>query len=756
MSEQPPRTSPPAPAGGDPSHTPPPAPPPRAPRLDRIAGLIVRRRRRVLAAWVAALVLIAGGGSQLAGEWEADYATPGAESEQAAAILVERFGDAGSGGSIEVVWQAREGVAHGSVAPRIDAFLEEAAELEGIAGAGEVRTSPDGTIATSSLALDRREWDVPLASGEALIERAEEISDGRLQVELAGGVIAEAREAADPEVFGMVAALVILLLAFGSVLAAGLPLITALFGLGISMSLIGVLAQVLPIPDWSTAVAALIGIALGIDYSLLILTRFRAALRGGNDVRAALAEALATAGRSVLVAGITVIVALAGLILMRLSFMTGVAFSAMLAVLVAMSAALTLVPALLAFAGHRVDRLRLPGLGRGANGESGPVAARWARAVQRRPLPAAAVGVGVLLALAAPVRDMRLGFPDFGSDPEGTTTRNAHELLAEGFGPGASGPLLVAAELDPASPGARRAMVSAAERLEATEGVAAVSGPQLSPSGDAALITVTPVHSPQHEATEELVHGLRDEVLPQALADTGIVAHIGGLTASFIDQSDLMAARMPLFIAGVLAISLLLLLVAFRAPVIAVKAGILNLLSVGAAYGVVALASQGGWLGQLIGIDTEVPVAPFIPVMMFAILFGLSMDYEVFLLSRVREEYLRHRDTARAVSEGLAKTARVITAAAAIMVAVFSGFLFSSEVFLKQMGLGMAAAIAIDATIVRMVLVPSVMQLLGRANWWLPAWLDRLLPNVDLEREAPHAADPSSEPVEERVLIHRG
>ncbi|HSI81721.1 MAG TPA: MMPL family transporter, partial [Solirubrobacterales bacterium] len=337
----------------------------------------------------------------------------------------------------------------------------------------------------------------------------------------------------------------------------------------------------------------------------------------------------------------------------------------------------------------------------------------------------------VLLALAAPLLGMRLGFPDVGSDPEGTTTREAYELASEGFGEGSMGPLLLAGE----GSGSAEALAGAAGEIRGTEGVAFVGEPVPSPDGEAALLTVVPASSAQDPESEELVHTLRDDVLPAALADTGVEAHIGGLTASFIDQSDLMAARLPVFIGGVLLISLLLLLIAFRAPVIAIKAGIVNLLSVGAAYGIVALASQGGFLGELIGIDTEVPVAPFIPVMMFAVLFGLSMDYEVFLLSRVREEYLNHGDSARAVTAGLAKTARVITAAAAIMVAVFSGFMFSSEVFLKQMGLGMAAAIAIDASIVRMVLVPAVMQLLGRNNWWLPGWLDRALPSLDLERE---------------------
>lgn len=699
--------------------------------LGRLGDFVVRRRKRVIVGWIAALALIAGLSPLVAGDWEADYNTPGSESERAGTILTERFGDEGSGDSIDVVWQAQGGVESGSTRATMDEFLAEAEGLEGIAGVGQVRTSEDGTIGMTSLELDRRDWDVPIETAETLIDRSEAESGESLRIELAGGKIQEAREAASAEVIGMAAAVVILLLAFGSLVAAGLPLLTALFGLGIATALIGVLAAALPVPDWATAVTALIGIALGIDYSLLILTRFRTELGLGRDRREALLTALQTAGRSVLVAGTTVIVALGGLILMRLSFMTGVAFAAMIAVLVAMTAALTLVPALLAVLGPRVDRLRIPGLGRGAWGETGPVAARWSRAVQRRPLFAAVAGAAVLLALAGPVLGMRLGFPDFGSDPEGTTTREAYELAAEGFGEGAMGPLLIVAE----GPDSQQALTAAADDVRRADGVASVGEPIPNPDGDAALLTAVPASSAQSTESEDLVHALRDDVLPAALADADAEAHIGGLTASFIDQSDVMAARLPVFIGGVVLISLLLLLVAFRAPVIAVKAGIVNLLSVGAAYGIVALASQGGFFGQLFGIDTEVPVAPFIPVMMFAILFGLSMDYEVFLLSRIREEYLRTKDSARAVTNGLAKTARVITAAAAIMVAVFCGFLFSSEVFLKQMGLGMAAAIAIDASVVRMVLVPAVMQLLGRNNWWIPSWLDRSLPSIDIERE---------------------
>jgi RND superfamily putative drug exporter len=396
-----------------------------------------------------------------------------------------------------------------------------------------------------------------------------------------------------------------------------------------------------------------------------------------------------------------------------------------------MAASVTLLPAVLAFAGPRVDRLRIPGLARATRPGGDTLAARWSRVVQRRPWTAAIAGTAILLALTAPVLGLRLGFPDAGNDREGTTTRAAYSLVSEGFGPGANGPLLLAADLSVREGGGE--LSSLVDRLRAEPGVAFVSEPRVNAAGDAAVLTLVPATAPQDSATTDLVHRLRDDVVPAALDGSGVEVLVGGMTAAVVDQSELLAGRLPLFIAGVVGLSFLLLLAAFRSPLIALKAGVMNLLSVGAAYGVVALVAEGGWAGQLLGIDTDTPVPPFIPVMMFAILFGLSMDYEVFLLSRVREEFLGHGRTDRAVTNGLAKTARVITAAASIMVAVFLAFLLSPEAFLKLLGVGMATAIFVDATVVRMVLVPAVMQLMGRANWWIPRWLDRILPKLDVE-----------------------
>ena len=698
-----------------------------------------RRRRRVVLAWLAALVAAIALAPVIAGESNADFGSKGSESERAANVIEKHF-PGRSSESINVVWKADAGAGDPAVKARVDRFMAEASKVEGISTAGPPRTSADGKIATASLGLDRRAWDVPVESGKDLIALAKKDSGNGLTIVLGGGPIGNAEGGGGPEGFGLLAAALVLLIAFGSIVAAGLPLAVALFGLGISSALIGALAAFMDVPDFAPAVAGLIGIGVGIDYALLVLTRFRAELEN-HDVRGAIIEAVGTAGRSVLVAGTTVLISVLGLFLMNVSYLRGVALAASLSVLVVMVAAVTLLPALLSIAGRRVDRLRIPGIGgtlhRGRSSGKPTLAERWSLVVQRRPLAATVAGLAVVLALTAPVLTLRLGFPDEGNASKDTMIRQAYDLTTEGFGKGTNGPLLIAAEL-PEGRDSGAALDRLSASVRADRDVAFVSPAQRSRDGRAALIVVSPKSSPQAAGTEDLVHRLRDETVPGAIAGSGTVASVGGLTAAFVDQSELVASRLPLFIAGVALMSLLLLLCAFRSPLIAVKAGVMNLFSVGAAYGVIALFAQGGWAGQLIGIDTATPIAPFIPVMMFAILFGLSMDYEVFLLSRVREEFQRHGNTSRAVTDGLAKTARVITAAAAIMVVVFLAFMTSSEVFLKLLGVGMATAILVDATVIRMVLVPGFMQLVGRANWWMPRWLDRVLPRLD-----PHPPEPA-------------
>jgi RND superfamily putative drug exporter len=715
-------------------------------RLTRLADLAYRRRGRVVLLWIVAMVVIIGVGSSAAGEFSADYDTPGSESKAASDITEQRFAGY-SGQEIFVVAKDPAGFSSPAEAEqRLQPFLSEAEQVNNVTPHTPIRVSQNGEIASTTLPMTVPGWDFKDDDARKIVDAAEANDGNGLQIELGGDPIYSVQSQSSPEGIGFLGASIVLLIAFGSVVAAGLPLGVALVGLGISSAgLIPLLANVIDVPDWTTAVSGLIGIGVGIDYALLVLTRFRSAMRDGKDRHDAVVEAVTTAGRSVIIAGCTVVIAVLGLMLTGLSYMYGVAIATSLAVLTVMVASITLLPAFLSYLGPRVDKLRIPFLGRAlrtdrpTTGES--PAARWSHVVQRRPWPFAIGALVILLALAAPALGMRLGFPDAGNDPPDTMTRQAYDLNTEGFGPGTNGPIQIAATLPPGDENSRSEIADFANTLRSTPDVAFVTPPRINQAGDAALITVIPKTSPQDEATTDLVTNLRDNVVPSQLAGTGINVEIGGVTAALEDQSEYMKDRLPLFIAGVVGLSFLLLLVAFHSPLISLKAGIMNLLSVCAAYGVMTLAANGGGLSNLIGIDHEVPIAPFMPVMMFAILFGLSMDYEVFLISRIREEYLKDGDTRRAVADGLAKTARVITAAAAIMVVVFLSFVTSQEVFLKLFGIGLAVAVFLDATIVRLVLVPAVMQLLGKWNWWIPNWLERALPRLDVERVAPAGAE---------------
>jgi RND superfamily putative drug exporter len=706
-------------------------------RLTRLADIAYRRRGLMVIGWIVAMIVIIGVGSALKGDNKADYNTPGSDSKATSDITQQRFGGY-SAQEVTVTWKDPAGAQSPAVQQRMNAFFAQAGKVEHLAPHQQIRYSQNGQIGTTTLPLTIPGWDVTTDQGKQLIDAAQAHDGNGLEIKLGGDPINRAESQSTPEGVGFFGAAIVLLIAFGSLVAAGLPLAIALVGLGISSAgLIPLLANLVDVPDWTTAVSGLIGIGVGIDYSLLVLTRFRSALREGKSRHDAVVESVTTAGRSVIIAGCTVVIAVLGLFLTGLSYMYGVALSAAIAVLVVMLASITLLPALLSYLGPRVDRLRIPLLGRAlraekTDGES--PAARWSHMVQRHPWRAAIIATAILLALAAPALGMRLGFPDAGNDPPGTMTRQSYDLTAEGFGPGTNGPVIVAAKLS--SPSQKAAMDSLANKIRTDPDVAFVGPVRVNPAGDAALIAVIPKSSPQDQATSDLVNRLRDSTIPDTVGSAGVDAKVGGVTAALEDQSNYMKDRLPLFIAGVVGLSFLLLLVAFHSPFISLKAAIMNLLSVCAAYGVMTLAANGGGLSNLIGIDHEVPVAPFMPVMMFAILFGLSMDYEVFLVSRIREEYLKHGDTRRAVADGLAKTARVITAAAAIMVVVFLAFLTSDQVFLKLFGIGLASAIFLDATLVRMVLVPAVMQLLGKRNWWIPDWLERILPRLDVERVA--------------------
>lgn len=704
-------------------------------RLAHLADVVYRRRRLVVLGWIVALIVIIPVGGALKGKFHADYATPGSESKTASTLIEQRFAGF-SGSTVDVVWRASAGASDPAAKQRVSNFLAHASKLPGVGRSGAIRVSPNGQIAATSLELTRQPWDIPKQTGKDLISLANKASGNGLVVRLGGGPIQDAQGSSGPQGAGFLGATIVLLIAFGSIVAVGLPLAVALFGLAISSALVGLLAAILDVPDWATAISSLMLIGVGVDYALLVLTRFRSALDDGKTTHDSLVEAVSTAGRSVLIAGSTVIISLLGLFFVGLSYMHGVALAASLSVLTVMLAAITLLPALLGFAGHKVDSLRIPVLGRrrapNTTGES--PALRWSHLVQRHPWRFALAGTAVLLALAAPALGMRLGFADAGNDPPGKMTRQAYDLNTQGFGAGYNGPLLIVAKLpDRASATKLEPLVNAARK---DPGAVAVAPPRVNPTGDAAIIVVVPRTGPQSAATDQLVSRLRDQTIPLTLQGSGIQTFLGGETATFDDQSNYISARLPVFFLGIIGLSFLVLLFAFHSPLVSLKAAFMNLLSIGAAYGVMTLFAKGGSIGSVIGIDHEVPIAPFLPVIMFAILFGLSMDYEVFLVSRIREEFLRHGDTHRAIANGLSKTARVITAAAAIMVVVFLAFLTDNQVFLKLIGIGMATAIFVDATIVRMILVPAVMELLGKRNWWIPHWLDSMLPKLEMELPA--------------------
>ncbi len=731
--------------------------------LGRIARVAYRRRGRTVLAWVGALVLTAGLSAALAGSFSADYTAPGSDSRQAQDLLTQRF-PAQSGDTVSVVVHSSGAVTAPATRNAVEALLGQLGRQAHVASVTDPYTepgsvSPDGRTVLGTLHLDvTNAADMPVADTQKLLAVAESAQTGTLQVALGGQTVEQAQQGEiGSEGIGLMAAALILLLTFGSVVAAGLPIAVALAGLGVSSGLTGLIAAVMPVPDWSTSLATMIGLGVGIDYALLMVTRFREWRAEGLDPETATVATLDTAGRSVLLAGSTVVISMLGLFAMGLSFMRGAALVTIAAVLVVMLAAITLFPALLGYLGPRIDRWRIPlprrrrpaatagTTGTAVSGATDDRWVRWSRFVQKHRVAAALTGVAVLLVLAAPFLGTKFGFPDAGNDAEGTSGRTAYTLTAQAFGPGANGPLLVVAEL-PAG-GSPSSVQQLASRLGSVPGVASVAPPQLNQAGDTAVITVVPTTGPQSQATEDLVRDLRDSVLPSATAGTGMSVHVGGVTATSIDITSNISKRIPLLIGGVVLLSMLLLLVSFRSVVVAVKAAVMNLLSVAAAYGVVALVLQGGWFGRLFGIDNPTPLPAFVPVLMFAVLFGLSMDYEVFLVARMREAWLRTGDNATAIMQGLAGTARVITAAAAIMIAVFAAFIPSPTVVLKVIGIGMASAILIDATVVRLLLVPAVMHLMGARNWWMPAWMERRVPKVHVEGH-PHVYLPGhrSEP----------
>ena len=718
--------------------------------LYRLARLAARRRWRVVAAWVVLAAAVIALGQTAGASFTNDYRVPGVESQRAADLLLRSF-PAMAGADATVVFHAQRGTVRD---PRAKAGIAATlAELRRQPHVAEVddpldpragTVSPDGSVAFATIRSDLQPGEVTPEVFRRLDGAAGDARRAGLAVELRGAVVdvASQPETGVTELFGLAAAVLILLVAFGSVVAMGLPIGTALVGLLVGLSGVTLVGAVVDIPTVAPLLAVMIGIGVGIDYALFIVTRFRQGLADGLPVPEAAGRASATAGQSVVFAGGTVVIAILGLWLTGIPFVGAMGLATAVVVAVAVLAAVTLLPALLGVAGNRIDRLRLPALRRRDQG-AGPARStwtRWARTIDRRPWAFAVGAVLVLLTLATPLLTLRLGTPDDGTLPTSATQRRAYDLLARGFGPGFNGPLLLAVELPPGdrqAPDRRMLLDRLARAAAADPDVAAVAPPALSPSGDAAVLTVVPNSSPQDQATADLVARLRHQILPTALGDSGAQVYVGGLTATILDLASQVADRLPLFIGAVVGVSFLLLVVVFRALLVPLKAGLLNLLSIGAAYGVVVTIFQWGWAKGLVGLETTVPIMSFVPLLMFAILFGLSMDYEVFLLSRIREEYVATGDAHGSVVTAIAATARVITSAALIMVCVFVGFVFSPDPVLKMVGVGLAVAVAIDATIVRVVLVPALMSLLGDRAWWLPRWLDRILPSVNLEATTP-------------------
>ncbi len=707
--------------------------------LVRLADWCYRKRRLVVVMWIAALAGSFALASVFGGEFRQDYMPPGSESKAALDTLKAKF-PAKSGDTVQIVIHSDAGVSSPAVKARAEKLLADVAGAEHVVGVsspfseeGARQISTDGRTAYADVDLDKRDNEFTAAEAKHLVEPILETGDDAMQVEV-GGAVAALSQAPEfgSEAVGLIAAVIILLVTFGSVVAMGLPLMVALFGLGIAVSVGAILNRLVPVPEWAPQIASMIGIGVGIDYALFIVTRYRSSLAEGQEPRRAVLTSIATAGRAVMFAGITVVISLLGMLLMNQPFTPGLAFSTVLVVLVVMAASVTLLPALLGFAGRHIERLHVPFVGKNAHTYETSFWYRWSRFIQRRPWLAAIAGLGVLLALSAPFLGIRFGFPDAKNNPPSYTTRKAYDLLANGFGPGFSAPMVLTVE-GKSGPALLSSADTVGETLRGVSGVAFVSPAIPNEAGDTALLQLVATTSPQDKASEDLVDTLRRESIPAATSGTGLDIKVGGVVPVSLDSTRGVAARLPLFIGGVVLLSFLLLMMVFRSVLVPLKAAIMNLLSISAALGVMALAVNGSPLGTLLGIPDATPVPIFMPMMMFAMLFGLSMDYEVFLLSRIKEEYDRTGNNGLAVADGLAKTARVITAAAAIMITVFLAFVPSNDVLIKLFGIGLASAIFVDATIVRMVLVPATMELLGDRNWWLPGWLDRLLPNIHVE-----------------------
>ncbi|MEV5509453.1 MMPL family transporter [Streptomyces orinoci] len=707
--------------------------------MTSLARWCLRHRLVVIALWLLALAGTTAAATLAGSAYSADYRVPGTESARATALLDRQF--PGRGGEDTIVWHTDQGTVRSAHVKRaMTEVLHRTATLPGVTsvsgpyttgGAGHV--SKDGHTAYAALTFRD---DVTKAQVQRVVDTARGAEGNGLKVALGGGDIAttESKGGHLSEIIGIAVAAVVLFVVFGSLAASLLPIATALVGVGTAAMGTQLLGHLLPVADFAPMLGTLIGLGVGIDYALFIVTRHRKGLRQGLPVALAAQRAVATTGRAVVFAGGTVCVALLGMLILGLGFLTGVAVAASLTVVLTVAASITLLPALLGLIGERAlsrrERRRLA--------VSGPrpdtpttLAARWSAFVERHPKALGTLAAAVMLVLALPVGALHLGTSDQGTDPATSTTRQAYDMLARGFGPGVNGPLTLVAELDGAAD--RLAFDRLPDRLRHTEGIASVGHATLSGNGSTGVVTVVPATSPQSRATSELVGRLRSTVLPQAAEGTAMKVRVGGVTAGYDDFAGVILGKLPLFVGTVVSLGCLLLLLAFRSVGIPLKAAVMNIAAVASSFGLIVAVFQWGWGSEGLGLGAAGPIEPFLPVVMVSVLFGLSMDYQVFLVSRMYEEWLATRDNRRAVRVGLTETSRVINSAAVIMISVFLAFVLSGDRVIAMFGIGLAAAVALDAFVLRTLLVPALMHLLGGANWWLPGWLERRLPRISIE-----------------------
>ncbi|MFI9470295.1 MMPL family transporter [Streptomyces sp. NPDC052492] len=708
-----------------------------------LARWCVQRRLFTVLLWLLALVGIAAGAFVAGSAYSNDYKVPGTESGRATELLKEGFPGLG-GDSDSVVWHTSSGTVRDSgVEQTMTRTLDRIEDLPGVAsvstpyddtGAGQI--SQDGRTAYATVTFEHQTKDMSPGQAGAVVKEAKAAETDGLSVDLGGSAV----ELSEPsgghmaEIVGVAVAAVVLFLAFGSLAASLLPIATALVSVGTAYAGIVLLGHLMTVADFAPMLGLLIGLGVGIDYALFIVTRHRRGLKRGLSVTEAATDAVATTGRAVVFAGATVCIALLGMLILRLNFLNGVAVAASLTVVLTVGASVTLLPALLSLIGTRAlsrrERRRLAEHGPEPEMPTG-FAARWSAFVERHPKLLGAIAVVVMAVLALPTFSLHLGTSDQGNDPKTSTTRQAYDLLADGFGPGVNGPLTLVTKVDGAPD--RLALDNLDATLRTTEGVASASPVTYNQGGDTAFLTVVPESSPQSKQTSDLVDRLREDVLPRAESGTSLDLQVGGVTAGYDDFASVIVGKLPLFVGVVISLGCLLLLLAFRSIGIPLKAAAMNVAAVAGAFGVVVMIFQWGWGSELLGLGRAGPIEPFLPVIMVSVLFGLSMDYQVFLVSRMYEEWLETGDNRRAVRVGLAETSRVINSAAVIMISVFLAFVLSGDRVIAMFGIALAAAVALDAFILRTLLVPALMHLLGGANWWLPKWLDRFLPRISIE-----------------------